>query len=327
LVAGLAIVSGYDKKLEAKLIDLGFNTSSFEQSLIDKYQKADQPVAAVSGAMNLSGYIDYDEKIISSLTGDIVLFFHADRCPTCRQAEDNFRASGTPAGLTIVKVDYDKEIELKKKYRILTQTSFVYIKPDGTLIKRRVGGLTIQDMLDKITDAKANSGSNEPKRVASDQTATAYFAGGCFRCMEGPLESLEGVREVINGYIGGTISDSTYEQVSRGTTANRESVKVLYDPALITYEELLSTYRIQIDPTDAGGQFADRGNQYKTAIYYSNDEEKKIATLSKEKLNNSKKYDKPIVVDILPASTFYKAEEYHQDYYKKHSAEYKSYKK
>ena len=100
-------------------------------------------------------------------------------------------------------------------------------------------------------------------------------------------------------------------------------MEVLYDPALITYEELLSTYRIQIDPTDAGGQFADRGNQYKTAIYYSNDEEKKIATLSKEKLNNSKKYDKPIV----PASTFYKAEEYHQDYYKKHSADYKSYKK
>jgi peptide methionine sulfoxide reductase msrA/msrB len=272
-------------------------------------------------------YSDYDLSKLSSLSGDIVLFFHADRCPTCQQAEKNFLASGIPSGLTILKVNYDKESELKKKYTILTQTSFVYIKNDGTLIKRWVGWLTVDDILAKVNDAKWQSWAQQSTRTPSNQIATAYFAGGCFRCMEWPFESLEGVKEVTNGYIWGSMSDAHYDIVSSGKTQHREAVEVKYDPALIHYDELLDTYRRQIDPTDAGGQFADRWSQYHTAIYYSWEVEHQQALSSKKKLEDSHKFSKPIVVEIVPTTPFYPAEVYHQDYYKKNADHYNSYKK
>ena len=112
-----------------------------------------------------------------------MLFFHADRCPTCRQIEKNVLASGVPAGLTILKVDYDTATELRKKYTVLSQSSFVYINNDGTMIKRRVGGLTIDDIVSKIAEAK-NQGTDTTARTGSNQIAKAYFAGGCFWCME-----------------------------------------------------------------------------------------------------------------------------------------------
>lgn len=156
---------------------------------------------------------------------------------------------------------------------------------------------------------------------------TAIFAGGCFWCMEGPFEKLPGVISVISGYTGGKEKNPTYEDVGYGRTGHRESVLITYDPKKIDYAKLLGTYWRQIDPTDNGGQFADRGNQYRAAIYYKNDAQKKLAQEFKDKIGASGKFSSPIAVEILPASEFYPAEEYHQDYYKKNPTHYKQYRK
>jgi len=155
----------------------------------------------------------------------------------------------------------------------------------------------------------------------------ATFAGGCFWCMEAALQELEGVIEVISGYIGGEKENPTYEEVVAGKTGHFEAVRVVYDPSKISYEELLEVYWRQINPTDSEGQFADRGSQYKTAIFYHNEEQKMISNQSKKDLGKSGKFDKPIVTEILPVSIFYDAEEYHQDYYKKRAVQYKAYSK
>ncbi|TGK12164.1 peptide-methionine (S)-S-oxide reductase [Leptospira fletcheri] len=156
---------------------------------------------------------------------------------------------------------------------------------------------------------------------------TAIFAGGCFWCMEGPFEKLPGVVSVVSGYCGGKEKNPKYEEVGHGQTGHRESVLITYDPEKIKYETLLETYWRQIDPTDDGGQFADRGKQYKTAIFYKNNIQKKMAENSKRSLAMSGKFQKPIVVEILAASDFYPAEEYHQDYYKRNPDHYKQYRK
>lgn len=156
---------------------------------------------------------------------------------------------------------------------------------------------------------------------------TAYFAGGCFWCMEGIFESQEGVAAAISWYIGGTQESANYKQVSNGGSRHREAVKVEYDPDTISYEKLVELYWTQIDPTDAGWQFADRGFHYTTAIYYSNDQEKNIAETSKKALEDSGKFDNKIATEILVKVDFYPAESYHQDYYKKSSLRYNLYKK
>lgn len=268
-------------------------------------------------------YTDYDPTLPSWLSGNIILFFHADWCPTCRQAEENFLKNGIPEWLTILKVDFDTATDLRKKYSILTQTSFVSITSDWTLIKRWVGGTTIEDIMSKITESQ----SSATIRTWSNEIAKAYFAGGCFRCLEWPFEAHEWVKEVHNWYIWGDERNANYDKVSLWVTKHREAIEIVYDPALVTYDELLTIYRRQIDPTDDWGQFADRWYQYTTAIYYSSPEEEKIAQQSKQKLKDSKKFDKPIVVQLLPTTPFYKAEEYHQDYYKKNSENYLRYKK
>jgi len=155
---------------------------------------------------------------------------------------------------------------------------------------------------------------------------TAVFGGGCFWCMEPPFEQLEGVIDVMAGYSGGDEVNPTYEEVSSGRTAHIESVRVVYDPEKISYKELLDTFWRYIDPTDPGGQFADRGDHYKTAIYYNDQEEKKIAEKSRKELGESGVFDRPIATAIIPAKPFYPAEEYHQDYYKKNVAHYEAYK-
>jgi peptide methionine sulfoxide reductase msrA/msrB len=155
---------------------------------------------------------------------------------------------------------------------------------------------------------------------------TAIFGGGCFWCMEPPFEQLEGVIDVMAGYSGGDEKNPTYEEVSSGRTAHIESVRVVYDPEKISYKELLDTFWRYIDPTDPGGQFADRGDHYKTAIYYSDQEEKKIAEQSRKELGESGVFERPIATAILPVKPFYPAEEYHQDYYKKNVAHYEAYK-
>src|SRR3972149_9329253 len=161
---------------------------------------------------------------------------------------------------------------------------------------------------------------------AGAQTEKATFAGGCFWCMEPPFEKLDGVTEVISGYTGGKKVNPTYEEVSYGGTGHLESVQIIYDPSKITYSELLDVFWKQIDPTDSNGQFVDRGSQYRSAIFYHNHEQKGLAEKSKEELDESGKFGKPIVTEIIMASAFYKAEEYHQDYYKKNPIRYKFYR-
>ena len=154
----------------------------------------------------------------------------------------------------------------------------------------------------------------------------AVFAGGCFWCMESAFEKIDGVVEVISGYTGGHKKNPTYEEVSAGVTGHVEAIEVFYDPQKITYAELLDVFWRQIDPTDPDGQFVDRGGQYGSAIFYRTGEERNLALESLEKLQKSGKVKGPIVTKILPASKFYIAEEYHQDYYKKNPIRYKYYR-
>lgn len=154
----------------------------------------------------------------------------------------------------------------------------------------------------------------------------ATFAGGCFWCMVGPFEALPGVVSVVSGYTGGHKENPTYEEVCSGTTGHTEAIQVTYDPAQVSYETLVETYWRQIDPTDPGGQFVDRGDSYRPAIFYHNEEQRRIAEASKAALAASGRFDKPIVVPIEPATTFYKAEDYHQGFYQKRPAHYQQYR-
>lgn len=155
---------------------------------------------------------------------------------------------------------------------------------------------------------------------------TAVFGGGCFWCMEPPFEALEGVIEVKAGYSGGEEKNPSYEMVSNGQTQHIESVQVVYDPERISFAELLDTFWRYVDPTDPGGQFADRGDHYKTAIFYATDAEKQVAETSKKALQDCGLFGRPIVTSIRPLKPFYPAEEYHQDYYKKNIVHYEAYK-
>ena len=176
----------------------------------------------------------------------------------------------------------------------------------------------------------AVSGYGEENIVVKNEEETkmekATFAGGCFWCMESPFEELNGVTEVIAGYTGGHKENPTYEEVSTGKTGHLEAVQITFDPSIITYSELLDVFWRQINPTDIRGQFADIGSQYKTAVFYHNDEQKRLAEESKEGLQVSGRFQRDIVTEIIPASKFYVAEDYHQDYYKKSSIRYKLYR-
>lgn len=152
----------------------------------------------------------------------------------------------------------------------------------------------------------------------------ATFAGGCFWCMQPPFEKLKGVVEVVSGYSGGTGKNPTYEDYA--SKGHIEAVQVTYDPSIISYSQLLDVFWRQIDPTDPGGQFVDRGPQYRSAIFYHNQEQKSLAEKSKEDFGKSGRFNKPIVTEIVKATTFYKAEDYHQDYYKKNPIRYKYYR-
>lgn len=157
------------------------------------------------------------------------------------------------------------------------------------------------------------------------KTEKAFFAGGCFWCTEAEFEGTDGVMSVTSGYTGGQTKNPTYEQIGTGKTGHAEAIEVVYDPAKVTYEKLLDIYWSNIDPTDAGGQFYDRGSQYRTEIFYTSDTQKKLAENSKAA--KEKKLGKPIMTAITQASEFYPAEEYHQDYYKKNPIHYNAYKK
>jgi methionine-S-sulfoxide reductase len=158
-------------------------------------------------------------------------------------------------------------------------------------------------------------------------TMTAVFAGGCFWCIQPAFDKAPGVIKTTVGYCGGTEPDPTYELVGTGRTKYRESIEIVYDPAKISYEQLLDLYWKQIDPTQAAGQFTDIGPSYRTAIFYASDEEKKIAESSKEKLAKSGKFKKPIVTEILPAMKFWPAEDYHQKYYQQNPEHFEAFER
>lgn len=158
------------------------------------------------------------------------------------------------------------------------------------------------------------------------QQRRAIFAGGCFWCMEPPFEQLDGVVDVVSGYTGGTLENPTYQQVISGVTGHLEAIEVRYDPAQIDYRKLVETFWRQIDPTDDGGSFVDRGSQYRSAIFYLDAAQQEIAETSRQMLERSGRFTAPVVTAVLPAKPFYVAEAYHQDYYKINPQHYKRYR-
>jgi peptide-methionine (S)-S-oxide reductase len=156
--------------------------------------------------------------------------------------------------------------------------------------------------------------------------AKATFAGGCFWCMEKPFDELEGVISTTSGYTGGTKDNPTYKQVSSGTTGHAESVQVVYDPVKVSYEKLIDVFWHNVDPLDAGGQFCDRGNQYRSSIFYHTDQQRELAEQSKQALAASGRFSQAIATKIEPASQFYNAEDYHQNYYQNNSVQYHFYR-
>ena len=154
----------------------------------------------------------------------------------------------------------------------------------------------------------------------------AIFAGGCFWCMVHPFDQWEGIQSVVSGYTGGHTENPTYQEVCSGQTGHTEAVEIIFDPAIISYDKLLEIYWQISDPTDLDGQFVDRGPSYRPGIYYTTPQQKEAAEMSKQALEASKTYNKPIVTPILPAQPFYPAEEYHQDFYRKNPEHYQQYR-
>lgn len=179
----------------------------------------------------------------------------------------------------------------------------------------------------RVAEAESQTETQTKNQSDADgELAVATLAGGCFWCTESVFEKLDGVHEVVSGYTGGHTDNPTYQQVGGGGTGHTEAVQVHYDPAVISYEALLHHFWREIDPTDSAGQFVDRGEMYRPAIYYHNEREKSLATESRDALAASGRYDRPVTLEISPAQPFYKAEHYHQDYYKTNPYRYKIYR-
>jgi len=177
------------------------------------------------------------------------------------------------------------------------------------------------------SDGASSTALDESAAPASTEgLAKATFAGGCFWCMEKPFDQIEGVVSTTSGYTGGTVEDPSYEQVSSGTTGHQESMQVLYDPEKVGYAKLLDVFWHNVDPTDAGGQFCDRGSQYTTAIFVHDEDQRRLAEASKKALEASDRFDQPLATAIRDAGPFYPAEEYHQGYYQKNPVRYTVYR-
>lgn len=174
--------------------------------------------------------------------------------------------------------------------------------------------------------ATSASGDSTKGNASEQRFEKATFAGGCFWCMEPPFDKLDGVISTTSGYTGGTEKDPTYEHVSAGKTGHLEAIEITYDPAKVSYAQLLDVFWKNVDPTQHNGQFVDVGSQYRTAIFYHTEEQRRLALESRNRLQESRKFGKPIVTEIRPALEFYSAEDYHQDYYIKNPIRYKYYR-
>ncbi len=169
-------------------------------------------------------------------------------------------------------------------------------------------------------------GADSTETSAATEVGKAIFAGGCFWCMEGPFDELDGVISTTSGYTGGHLPNPTYEQVSAGRTGHTEAVQVIYDPKKVGYEDLLEVFWRNIDPTTADRQFCDAGTQYRPGIFYTTEEQHRLAEKSKLQVEQQKTFPEPIVTEITKATEFFPAEEYHQDFYKKNPIRYKFYR-
>lgn len=165
-----------------------------------------------------------------------------------------------------------------------------------------------------------------PAKKEEPKLATATFAGGCFWCMEAPFDKVPGVKSTTSGYTGGTKPNPTYEEVSSGSTGHAEAVQVVYDPSKVSYAQLLQIFWHNVDPLTANAQFCDHGHQYRTAIFFHDAEQQRLAEESKRQIEASGRFKAPIVTELVPASTFYPAEDYHQDYYQKNPVRYRYYR-
>lgn len=192
---------------------------------------------------------------------------------------------------------------------LLIITCFFALAIVGTVVAKNMG---------------SSSPSENPPQMLNEDFQRATMAGGCFWCMEKPFEQLDGVSSVVSGYAGGSTKNPTYNNYAQG--GHIEVVEIIYNPEKISYQELLEVYWRQVDPTDSGGQFVDRGHAYTTAIFFHDDEQRRLAEASKKALAESGVFDKPVITPIIPAMTFYPAEKHHQDYYKKSSIRYKYYR-
>jgi peptide-methionine (S)-S-oxide reductase len=182
-------------------------------------------------------------------------------------------------------------------------------------------------LLTGCTESPARAQDGERTEVMQDsKLEKATFAGGCFWCMEPPFDGIDGVISTTSGYIGGQKDDPTYEQVSAGGTGHTEAVEIVFDPLKVEYAKLLDVFWRNIDPTTANRQFCDVGDQYRTGIFYHDEQQKKLAELSRQRIDESEVLSVPIVTEIVEATTFYPAETYHQDYYKKNPIRYKFYR-
>lgn len=190
-----------------------------------------------------------------------------------------------------------------------------------TLVKGRVVSTVVLAVFTMLAGGEGAAGGDGTEE---QQRTTAIFAGGCFWCMEPPFDALDGVVSTTSGYTGGQTKNPTYEQVSDGRTGHTEAVRVVYDPSKVTYDTLLEVFWRNVDPLDDGGQFCDRGPQYRSGIYYQSEEERRSAEKSRQKV--ATRFARPIATEIVAATAFYEAEGYHQDYYKKNSIRYKFYR-
>jgi peptide methionine sulfoxide reductase msrA/msrB len=187
------------------------------------------------------------------------------------------------------------------------------------------GFLVVSGVARPPEEIRFDAAGKEP--VMQEKSALATFAGGCFWCTESAFDGFPGVLKVVSGYSGGRVANPTYEQVCNGGTGHLEAIQVTYDPAQVSYATLLNVFWHEIDPTDPGGQFADRGEQYKTAVFYHNAEQKRLAEESRARLSASHKFSRPIVTEVRAYENFYPAEDYHQRYCTRHPAQYKAYRK
>lgn len=353
VVVGLLIMTEYNKLVEAKILSTGYDTSFLEQKIVDhRTQPADVMSSTVPAEEKYQDYTMDNVTQAQQAGKNYALFFHADWCSTCTKLEKEIleNARELPSNSVIFKVNYDKESALKKEYRVLTQTTVLFFDSHGNLVDRKINP-NMQRITHSLSVAKGEK--MKPKDMSKDKASVkalkekkasfdnapayfkflekqkslkqAVFAGGCFWCIEGPFEAEAGVVEAFSGFSGGSHYSPSYEDVTSGNTGAREAVVIFYDPEVIAYADLLEIYWRQIDPTDAGGQFADRGHHYTTAIYYHDQQEQQTINNSIQTLKDSGQFS-AIATKVIPFERFHLAEAYHQDYYMKSAEHYQRYK-